>query len=57
MVQIDDAFLPYMYDVAFAAEDLPQYRKWAAVRMLGQSITPSPDYRKTVSVITSAGAV
>jgi len=33
MVQIDDAFLPYMYDVAFGAEDLAGYRKWAAVRI------------------------
>jgi 5-methyltetrahydropteroyltriglutamate--homocysteine methyltransferase len=33
MVQIDDAFLPYMYDVAFAANELVQYRKWAAVRI------------------------
>src|ERR1700733_14289788 len=33
MVQIDDAFLPYMYDVAFAADDLANYRKWAAVRI------------------------
>jgi methionine synthase II (cobalamin-independent) len=27
MVQIDDAFLPYMYDVAFAADQLEQYRE------------------------------
>jgi 5-methyltetrahydropteroyltriglutamate--homocysteine methyltransferase len=33
MVQIDDAFLPYMYDVAFAADQLEPYRKWAAVRI------------------------
>jgi 5-methyltetrahydropteroyltriglutamate--homocysteine methyltransferase len=33
IVQIDDAFLPYMYDVAFAADDLASYRKWAAVRI------------------------
>jgi 5-methyltetrahydropteroyltriglutamate--homocysteine methyltransferase len=32
-VQIDDAFLPYMYDVAFAGEDLESYRKWASVRV------------------------
>jgi 5-methyltetrahydropteroyltriglutamate--homocysteine methyltransferase len=32
-VQIDDAFLPYMYDVAFAGQDLAAYRKWAAVRI------------------------
>jgi 5-methyltetrahydropteroyltriglutamate--homocysteine methyltransferase len=33
LVQIDDAFLPYMYDVAFAANDLAAYRRWAAVRI------------------------
>jgi len=33
MVQIDDAFLPYMFDVAFAADQLEPYRKWAAVRI------------------------
>ena len=32
-VQVDDAFLPYMYDVAFARKDLGAYRKWAAVRI------------------------
>jgi 5-methyltetrahydropteroyltriglutamate--homocysteine methyltransferase len=32
-VQVDDAFLPYMYDVAFAGQDLAAYRKWAAVRI------------------------
>jgi 5-methyltetrahydropteroyltriglutamate--homocysteine methyltransferase len=32
-VQVDDAFLPYMYDVAFAGKDLADYRKWAAVRV------------------------
>jgi 5-methyltetrahydropteroyltriglutamate--homocysteine methyltransferase len=32
-VQVDDAFLPYMYDVAFAGKDLAAYRKWAAVRI------------------------
>ena len=32
-VQIDDAFLPYMYDVAFAGTDLVSYKKWAAVRV------------------------
>jgi 5-methyltetrahydropteroyltriglutamate--homocysteine methyltransferase len=33
IVQIDDAFLPYMYDVAFASDQLAEYRKWAAVRI------------------------
>jgi 5-methyltetrahydropteroyltriglutamate--homocysteine methyltransferase len=32
-VQIDDAFLPYMYDVAFAGTDLASYKKWASVRV------------------------
>ncbi len=32
-VQVDDAFLPYMYDLAFAGKDLQDYRKWAAVRV------------------------
>jgi 5-methyltetrahydropteroyltriglutamate--homocysteine methyltransferase len=31
--QVDDAFLPYMYDVAFADRPLEEYRKWAAVRV------------------------
>ena len=32
-MQVDDAFLPYMYDVAFAGKDLAGYRKWAEVRI------------------------
>jgi 5-methyltetrahydropteroyltriglutamate--homocysteine methyltransferase len=32
-VQVDDAFLPYMYDLAFAGRDLADYRKWASVRI------------------------
>ena len=32
-VQVDDAFLPYMYDVAFAGQDLAGWRKWAALRI------------------------
>jgi 5-methyltetrahydropteroyltriglutamate--homocysteine methyltransferase len=32
-VQVDDAFLPYMWDLAFAGRDLAEYRKWAAVRV------------------------
>jgi 5-methyltetrahydropteroyltriglutamate--homocysteine methyltransferase len=32
-VQVDDAFLPYMWDLAFAGRDLEEYRKWAAVRV------------------------
>ena len=47
MVQIDDAFLPYMYDVAFAADDLAAYRKWAAVRIeaLNHAIEKLPEER------------
>ena len=32
-VQVDDAFLPYMYDLAFAGKDLSDYLKWASVRV------------------------
>jgi len=47
MVQIDDAFLPYMYDVAFAADQLQQYRQWAAVRIeaLNHAIEGLPEDR------------
>jgi 5-methyltetrahydropteroyltriglutamate--homocysteine methyltransferase len=47
IVQIDDAFLPYMYDVAFAADQLEQYRKWAAVRIeaLNHAIEGLPEDR------------
>jgi len=47
MVQIDDAFLPYMYDVAFAADELAQYRKWVAVRIaaLNHAIVGLPEDR------------
>jgi 5-methyltetrahydropteroyltriglutamate--homocysteine methyltransferase len=47
MVQIDDAFLPYMYDVAFAAHDMAAYRKWAAIRIeaLNHAIEKLPEDR------------
>jgi 5-methyltetrahydropteroyltriglutamate--homocysteine methyltransferase len=47
MVQIDDAFLPYMYDVAFAADEIASYRKWAAVRIaaLNHAIEKLPQDR------------
>jgi 5-methyltetrahydropteroyltriglutamate--homocysteine methyltransferase len=47
IVQIDDAFLPYMYDVAFGADELAQYRKWAAVRIeaLNHAIDKLPEDR------------
>jgi 5-methyltetrahydropteroyltriglutamate--homocysteine methyltransferase len=33
ILQVDDAFLPYMYDVSFADRPLAEYRKWAEVRV------------------------
>lgn len=33
MVQVDDAFLPYMWDVAFTDKGLDAYRKWAELRI------------------------
>jgi len=47
IVQIDDAFLPYMYDVAFAADEVAAYRKWAAVRIeaLNHAIAKLPEDR------------
>ena len=32
-VQIDDAFLPYMYDVAFTDKPMSEYRKWVELRI------------------------
>jgi 5-methyltetrahydropteroyltriglutamate--homocysteine methyltransferase len=32
-VQVDDAFLPYVYDLAFAGKSLEDYRRWAEVRV------------------------
>jgi 5-methyltetrahydropteroyltriglutamate--homocysteine methyltransferase len=32
-VQVDDAFLPYMFDVAFAADEIEAFRRWAALRI------------------------
>jgi 5-methyltetrahydropteroyltriglutamate--homocysteine methyltransferase len=47
MVQIDDAFLPYMFDVAFAADQLEPYRKWAALRIeaLNHALEGLPEER------------
>jgi 5-methyltetrahydropteroyltriglutamate--homocysteine methyltransferase len=33
LVQVDDAFLPYMWDLAFAGRGLDEYRRWASVRI------------------------
>jgi 5-methyltetrahydropteroyltriglutamate--homocysteine methyltransferase len=30
---VDDAFLPYMYDVAFADQPIENFRKWATLRI------------------------
>lgn len=32
-VQVDDAFLPYMFDVAFAADQIDEFKKWASLRI------------------------
>jgi len=32
-LQVDDAFLPYMYDVAFADQPIENFRKWATLRI------------------------
>ena len=56
IVQIDDAFLPYMYDVAFAADQLEQYRKWAAVRIEALNHAHRRIAGGDASAITSAGA-
>jgi 5-methyltetrahydropteroyltriglutamate--homocysteine methyltransferase len=32
-LQVDDAFLPYMYDVAFTDQPLENYKKWCALRI------------------------
>lgn len=32
-LQVDDAFLPYMWDVAFADQPLENYKKWASLRV------------------------
>ncbi len=46
MVQVDDAFLPYMYDVAFFG-DVAGYRKWAKVRVdaLNHALEGLPEER------------
>ena len=32
-VQVDDAFLPYIWDIRFAGSDLAKYRAWAELRI------------------------
>jgi 5-methyltetrahydropteroyltriglutamate--homocysteine methyltransferase len=47
VLQVDDAFLPYMYDVQFADRPLDDYRKWAAVRVeaLNHALAGLPEDR------------
>jgi 5-methyltetrahydropteroyltriglutamate--homocysteine methyltransferase len=47
ILQVDDAFLPYMYDVAFADRPLDDYRKWAEVRVaaLNHALDGFPEHR------------
>jgi 5-methyltetrahydropteroyltriglutamate--homocysteine methyltransferase len=46
-VQVDDAFLPYVYDLSFAGKDLEAFRKWARVRVdaLNHALTGIPEER------------
>lgn len=43
-VQVDDAFIPYMYDMGFGGKNLREYRKWARVRIeaLNHALTGIP---------------
>jgi 5-methyltetrahydropteroyltriglutamate--homocysteine methyltransferase len=47
ILQVDDAFLPYMYDVAFADRPLDEYRKWAEIRVaaLNHALAGLPEDR------------
>ena len=47
VLQVDDAFLPYMYDVAFADRPLGEYRNWAEVRVaaLNHALAGLPEER------------
>jgi 5-methyltetrahydropteroyltriglutamate--homocysteine methyltransferase len=47
ILQVDDAFLPYMYDVAFADRPLAEYRHWAEVRVaaLNHALAGLPEER------------
>jgi 5-methyltetrahydropteroyltriglutamate--homocysteine methyltransferase len=47
ILQVDDAFLPYMYDVAFADRPLDEYRNWAAIRVaaLNHALAGLPEDR------------
>jgi 5-methyltetrahydropteroyltriglutamate--homocysteine methyltransferase len=46
-VQVDDAFLPYVYDLAFAGKSIEDYRRWAAVRVeaLNHALSGLPQER------------
>lgn len=44
-VQVDDAFIPYMYDMGFGGTKLKEYKKWARVRIdaLNHALTGIPE--------------
>jgi 5-methyltetrahydropteroyltriglutamate--homocysteine methyltransferase len=46
-LQVDDAFLPYMYDVAFADQPIENFRKWATLRIdaLNHALRGLPEER------------
>jgi len=43
-VQVDDAFIPYMYDMGFGGKNLREYKKWVRVRIeaLNHALTGIP---------------
>jgi 5-methyltetrahydropteroyltriglutamate--homocysteine methyltransferase len=46
-VQVDDAFLPYIWDFRFAGQDLAKYRAWAELRIeaLNRALAGIPEER------------
>jgi 5-methyltetrahydropteroyltriglutamate--homocysteine methyltransferase len=46
-VQVDDAFLPYIYDLRFADEPIEKYRKWVALQLeaLNHALRGLPEER------------
>lgn len=59
LLQIDDAFLPYMYDVAFADRPLDEYRKWAELRVaaLNHALDGLPEDRVRYHICWGSFAV
>ena len=55
-LQVDDAFLPYMYDVAFADQPMRELPQMGGSCASTRSTTRCADCRRTRSAITSAGA-